>query len=74
MREAFEDLEALVDDCSRSFALDVGDKADATSVMLEAGIVQALRDREFVFHGRCPAGQKSEVRGQRSAINKGFFF
>jgi hypothetical protein len=42
MIEILEDLDALLDDGVRFASLDVHDKADATSVMLELRVIKAL--------------------------------
>ena len=41
MREPAQDLEPLVDDRARAFALDVGDEPDATRVATDRRIYQA---------------------------------
>ena len=44
-------LQAVVDDLVRLAALDVGDEADAAGILVERGIVQAMRGRRAGIGG-----------------------
>ncbi len=60
MREVLQDLESLLDDRVALLALDVGDEADATSVVLIARVVQAMLLGMPVFVSHRTAPERSE--------------
>ena len=62
VREIHQELERFLDDVARANAVDVGNKADATRVVLVSGVVQALLFRHHNPWSAAPVEVRQEKR------------